>query len=181
MAERMTSLSIATLFDGDHNHPGIPAFITGFAEALHSGSGRKPQLLEVMGVDVEFPVRLLLGVPKKDLTRQQRLIAEAYCSMFFGRNLGDTAGLWTSGKGWRPQNPDRVPAPIQESTLDVKWMLSLGIGRTTWDKSILFSDAALARAEGGQIAATTSIRHLLALTAFGFSEPHQFFTATQAR
>jgi len=174
----MTVLSIATLFDGNHNHDRLSAFIEGFAEALHAGGGRKPQFLDAIGIDVAFPVRLLVGVPTKALSREQRLVAETYCSMFSGRNFGDCAKLWATGKGWQPKNPGRVPGSIQDSRLDVDWMLSLGIGRATWERSILISDGAMMRSAKGMVAGSTTLRHLLALAAFGFRDPYQFFTTS---
>ena len=65
MAERMIGLSIDTLFGGDHNHPGIARFVEGFSTALYSGDGKKPAALAVLGVDTDFPLRLLVGIPKK--------------------------------------------------------------------------------------------------------------------
>lgn len=179
MAERITRLSMVTLFDGNQNHPSIPAFLSGFAETLHPG-GRKPEFLEALHVDTDFPVRLLVGLPTARLSREQRLLAEAYVAMFFGGQLGATKGLWTSGKGWQPTNPKRVAARVEESLLDVPWMLSLGVPRVVWEKNILLSQDALTRAEKGYRGGSASIRHLLALSVFGFVDPYQFFTAREA-
>lgn len=179
MAERMTALSIATLFEGNHNHDRIPAFLTGFAEVLHPG-GRKPQFLGALKIDTDFPVRLLVGLPMKLLSREQRLLAEVYTAWTLGRDLGDVKGLWTSGRGWQPTNPGRVPAPVEESLLDVPWMLSLGVPRPVWERHILLSESALRRAENGYPGGEASIRHLLALAVFGFADPYQFFTARVA-
>ena len=176
MAERMTGLSIDHLFEGNHNHPDIPRFIEGFSNALYSGDGKKPAALAELGVDTDFPIRILLGVPKKDLTRTQRILTEAYCSLFFGRPLGDTAGLWTARPGWKPANPNRQAAAIDASVLDVDWMLGLGIGRSVWEKSVLASPNVLSR----QANSSGNIRHLLMLSVFGFSDPYQFFTAADA-
>lgn len=179
MAERMIGLSIARLFDGDHNHPDIPRFIAEFAGVLHT-EGRKPAALVHLGVDNDFPLRLLLGIPKKDLTREQRLLAEGYCGLIFDRAVGDIDALWTLKPGWRPINPARVAAPLVESTLDVEWMLSLGITRRVWENVVLISDSAL---DSNNIRATQNrppalMRYLLLLSIFGFSDPYQFFTAS---
>lgn len=174
MAERITHLSIANLFEGNHNHPDIPRFIEEFSSILYSGDGKKPQMLEKLLIGPEFPVRLLVGIPAKTLTREQRLIAETYCSMIFGRNLGDSKGVWSYGKGWRPQNEGRTPAPIRESTLDTEWMFSLGIPKSVWSNDILFAPSAF-NGQNKRLP-TTMLRYLFSMVAFGFSDPHQFFT-----
>lgn len=186
MAERMIGLSIPHLFDGNHDHPDIPHFIEDFSSALYSGQGKRAAALDVLDVDNDFPLRLLLGVPEKELTRTQRLVAETYCAIFFNRPLGDAAGLWTRKPGWQPANPGRRPAPIGGSVLDVDWMLSLGVSISTWEKKILAAPSALGRArqrlQGGLAPADNSetLRHLLMLSVFGFSDPYQFFTAADA-
>lgn len=176
MAERMTRLSITHLFDGNHNHSRIPAFLQGFGETLHP-NGRKAQFLDALQVDRDFPIRLMVGIPTKDLSREQRLLAEAYTAMFAGQPFGEVKGLWTSGKGWQPTNPGRVPASAEDSLLDVAWMLSLGVAPVVWERNILLSADALTRAEKGYPGGSASIRHLLALSIFGFADPYQFFTA----
>ena len=82
--ERITALSIATLFNGNHNHPDIPRFIDEFSTALYSGDGKVPQMLQALEIGPDFPVRLLLGIPNSEMTRKKRLIAEAFCAMTFG-------------------------------------------------------------------------------------------------
>lgn len=178
MAERIIHLSIDKLFDGDHNHPAIPRFIEEVTGILHTGDGKKPVMLERLGIGLDFPVRLLVGIPVRSLTRGQRLIAEHCCAMTFGRAAGDHAGIWSYGKGWRPVNPGRTPAPIPESRLDVGWMLSLGIRKPVWSNDILLAPSAFDT--GNKRLPSTMTRYLLALIAFGFSEPHQFFTRATA-
>lgn len=175
MAERMISLSIAHLFDGDHNHPGIPHFIEQFSSALYTGDGKAPRILEALNIGAEFPARLLVGIPVKRLTREQRLIAESFCSMIFGHNLGHSKGLWTHGKGWQPVNHGREAAPIADSVLDTEWLLSLGIPKAVWKNNILF--AASAFDANTKPLPSTLMRYLFGLVAFGFSDPYQFFTA----
>lgn len=174
MAERIVHLSIARLFDGDHNHPAIPRYIEEFTGILHTGDGKKPVMLERLGIGLDFPVRLLTGIPAKALTREQRLIAESCCAMLFGRNAGDHSGLWSYGAGWRPINPTRVAAPIRDSQLDAEWMFSLGIPKSVWANDILLAPSAFQ--SNNKRLPSTMIRHLFAMVAFGFSEPHQFFT-----
>lgn len=173
MAERMIGLSINTLFDGDHNHPSIPKFLDGFSGALYSGDGKRPAALAEIGVDTDFPLRLLLGTPKKSLSREQRILAESYCSLVFGRSLGENDGLWTYRPGWKPTNPGRIAAPLDGSVLDADWMLSLGIGKSVWEKFVLISVGAMNR----QTSTRATVRHLLMLSVFGFSDPYQFFTS----
>lgn len=174
MAERTTCLSIATLFEGNHNHPDIGRFLGEFGSALYAGEGKKPQFLDAMGITIDMPLRLLVGTPTKSLTRQHRLIAEAAISMVFGRDLGDTKGVWTTGNGWRPVNAGRVPAPLTSCTLDHSWMLSLGIQKSIWEKSVLFAPAFTAPPVKS---ASATMRNLLAIAAYGFCDPYQFFTA----
>ena len=174
MAERIVSLSISNLFDGDHSHPAIPEFIEEFSGILYSGDGKKPQLLDRMGIDPAFPVRLLVGIPAKLLTWEQKRVAEAYCSMIFGRPLGDSKGLWAHNKGWKPANSSRAQAPLRDCDLDREWMLTLGISKNMWSNDILLAPTAFT----GQAKRlpSTVMRYFLALVAFGFSDPHQFFT-----
>ena len=178
MADRIVSLSIASLFDGNHNHPGIPAFIEEFSDILYSGDGKKPQMLERLGIDRSFPVRLLVGIPAKLLTWEQKRIAEAYCSMIFGLPLGDSKGLWAHNKGWKPVNPGRIAAPIKDCDIDREWMLTLGIQKPIWNGDILLAPTAIP-GQPKRLPATV-IRHFLALVAFGFSDPDQFFTKATA-
>lgn len=119
MAERMTCLSIATLFNGDHNSADIPRFISAFSEALYAGEGKKPQFLAALDITTDLPLRLLVGVPTKSLTRAHRLVAEGAVSMIFGRTLGDTKGLWSNGRGWAPTNPQRTAAPVALSLIHI--------------------------------------------------------------
>lgn len=177
MAERMTGLSVAKLFDGNHNHPDIPRFLEQFGSLLHS-DGNKATALKQIGVDTDFPLRVLVGVPKKDMTREQRLLAEGFCGLILGRNLGDTADLWTARPDWRPTNPGRVAAPLTESTLDVEWMLSLGVPRIVWERAVLMSDGALHKPSIETLGKRPGalMRYLLWLSIFGFSDPYQFFT-----
>lgn len=181
MAERMIGLSVNTLFNGDHNHPGIPQFITGFSKTLYTGDGRRPEILNTLGVDVDFPVRLLVGVPKKDLTRPQRVLAEAYVSHHFGTPIGTGDTIWTQRPGWKPINASRASAPIDKSALDVSWMLQLGISKAIWENLILQSPDALTRSSKQHASFYTTTRQLLMLSVFGFSDPHQFFTSRPSK
>lgn len=174
MAERITHLSIDNLFDGDHNHPAISRFIQDFSTTLYSGDGKPPEFLAKLGIGPDFPVRLLVGVPAKTLTREQRLVAEVYCQITFGRNTGDNKKLWQHGKGWRPHNQGRIPAPVRESRLDVEFMLNLGIPKKIWCNDILLAPTALDK--NAQPREQTLLRYILALSVFGFSDPYQFFT-----
>lgn len=174
MAERMVCLSIDTLFDGNHNHPDIPLFISEFSNALYTGDGKVPMLLDKISIGADFPVRLLVGIPQKNMTREKRLISEAYCAMIFGRATADTKGLWTYRQGWAPANPKRVAAPLVESMLDIEYMLSLGIPKAVWRNDILYAPTALEK--NNKPRQTTLMRYLFALVAFGFSDPYQFFT-----
>jgi len=174
MAERVTCLSLDTLFDGDHNHPDIPRFIDELSGALYSGDGKVPQMLDKLSIGPDFPVRLLVGIPHKEMTRAKRLIAEAYCSMIFGRATGDTKGLWTYRQGWTPTNPNRKPAALMESMLDVDYMLSLGITKSVWCNDILLAPSAFETKSKAR--SSTLMRYLFALVAFGFPDPYQFFT-----
>ncbi len=174
MAERIVHLSITHLFDGNHNHPGIPQFIEAFSTALYSGDGKMPQMLERLEIGADFAIRLLVGIPQKTMTRKQRLVAEAFCVMLFGRTTGDTKNLWSYRTGWQPKNPDRQPATLPESVLDREYMLSLGISRSIWCNDILLAPTAFAADNKPRRA--TSMRYLFALAAYGFSDPYQFFT-----
>jgi hypothetical protein len=174
MAERITCLSIETLFDGNHNHPDIPRFIEEFSNALYTGDGKMPQMLDKLNIGPSFPVRLLVGIPQKELTRAQRLVAETYCSTIFGRIIGDIKGLWTYRAGWSPTNKNRKPALLLESTLDVDYMLSLGITKSIWCNDILFAPTAFNPQSKPK--SSTLVRYMLALAAFGFPDPYQFFT-----
>lgn len=174
MAERTIALSIEKLFDGDHNHPKIAEFIDSFSHTIHSGDGRLPAFSSAFKLDTVFPLQLLVGVPKKLFTREKKIIAECYCAHFFNLPLRDQSDLWHSRKGWSPINTNRVQAPIGQSKLDSEWMLSLGIGRAIWEQSVLITPGAFRNASS--ISSTT--RHLLALSVFGFSDPYQFFTAS---
>lgn len=141
MAERIMHLSIANLFDDNHNHPDIPGFISEFSGNLYSGDGKKPMMLDRFGIGPEFPVRLLVGVPQKAMTREQRLIAEAFCQTIFG--YATTAKkLWQYGRGWMPMNPNRTPCSIHESRLDIEFMQSLGISKSVWCNDILIAPTA---------------------------------------
>lgn len=173
MAERIIALSIDKLFGGDHNHPGIAEFIDGFSTTIHSGDGGIPSASTAFKVDASFPLRMLAGIPKKLLTREQKILTEAYCSYHFSLPLRDQPDLWQSRQGWKPANPKRVVAPLNQSELDAEWMISLGTSRTTWEKSVLIAPGALSKKSTPQ----ATIRHLLALSVFGFSDPYQFFTA----
>jgi hypothetical protein len=179
MSERMTGISIDKLFSGNHNDPRIAGFIGEFSGVLHSGEGRKPIFLAGIGIDTDFPLKLLVGLPKKSLTREQRLLAEAYASIFFGLPLGKNMDdIWTARPAWKPVNPDRIAAPLQESHLDADWMIALGVSKAIWEKQILISKDALVRGLKQQ-AEQTTLRLLLALSVYGFSDPYQFFTSAE--
>lgn len=178
MAERMTCLSIATLFNGDHNSADIPRFISAFSEALYAGEGKKPQFLAALDITTDLPLRLLVGVPTKSLTRAHRLVAEGAVSMIFGRTLGDTKGLWSNGRGWAPTNPQRTAAPVAASRLDRDWMLSLGVPKAIWENDVLFSKPFSGPSSD---TASSSMRCFLALAAYGFADPRQFFTSAAYR
>lgn len=177
VAERTLCLSVVTLFGGDHNHPDIPRFLSEFGFALYAGEGKKPKFLLAMGVDTDFPLRMMVGVPARSLDRQQRLLAETAVSVVLDRDLGDTRKLWSSGAGWRPVNPGRIPGPARTARLDFDWMLSLGVPKTVWERDVLHGPA-LVEGTGNQAAVT--MRQILALGAFGFADPYQFFTADLA-
>lgn len=174
MAERIVHLSIDKLFDGNHNHPDIPEFISEFSTNLYSGDGKKPEMLERMAIGPDLPVRLLVGVPQKSLTREQRLIAEAFVRMIFGRETSEAKSIWSYGKGWRPSNPAQQPALLKDSRLDTDFMLSLGISKAVWRNDILMAPTAFEASCKPR--ATTLTRYLFALVAFGFSDPYPFFT-----
>lgn len=174
MTERTTCLSVATLFGGDHNHPDIARFIAEFSAALYAGEGKKPRFLSALDISTDLPLRLLVGVPTKVLPRPHRLIAEAAVSMVLGRALGDAKGLWSNARGWAPRNPARAAAPLPACRLDREWMLSLGVSRAVWENEVLFSKA-FSEAQPGTAAAT--MRSFMGLAAYGFTDPHQFFTA----
>lgn len=177
MAERIISLSIDTLFDGDHNHPAVPDFIADFSGCFYAGEGKMPMMMGSLDIDSDFPLRLLVGIPQRTLSREKRLIAEAYCATITGRAEPRKKGLWCYNKGWCPTNPGRVAAPLQESRLDTEWMLALGISAHVWKNKVLFSSTALSQ-EKKQANRATIMRYFFALVAFGFSDPYQFFTAT---
>lgn len=173
MAERTIALSIDKLFDGNHNHPKIAEFIDGFTHAIRSGDGgRIPSASMEFKVDTSFPLRMLVGIPKKLLTREQKLLTEAYCSYFFGTTLCAQPDVWHSRQGWKPTNHNRVAAPLNNSDLDTEWMLSLGINRLVWEKHVLITPNAFSN----KSTTSSTVRHLLALSVFGFCDPYQFFT-----
>lgn len=176
MSERMTCLSVATLFGGNHNHADIPRFLGEFGRAIYAGEGKKPRFLTALDISTDLPLRLMVGVPAKTLSRPQRLLAEAAVCMVLDRDLGDVRKLWSSGTGWRPANPARVPAPIKSSCLDHDWMMTLGISRTVWERDVLF--APMRVTDTGNREATV-VRQLLALAAYGFADPYPFFTLDQ--
>lgn len=177
MAERMIGLSIDKLFAGNHNSPLISAFIVNFSETLYSGDGRRPQFLSDFKIDIDFPVKLLVGLPKKLLTREQRLLAEAYTSHFFSMPLGKGMDeIWTSRPAWNPSNPSQITAPAPESKLDVDWMRTIGINNAVGDL-ILLSPSAMHRAHLKQNTSTT-LRYVLALSVYGFPDPYQFLTSS---
>lgn len=179
MAERIMHLSIANLFDGNHNHHGIPGFISEFSGNLYSGDGKRPMMLDRFGIGPEFPVRLLVGIPQKTMTREQRLIAEAFCQSVFGYANTDSKKLWQYGKGWRPVNPNRQPGSIHDSRLDIDFMLSLGISKAVWCNDILIAPNAFDQSASTK--PSTLMRYFFSLVAFGFSDPHQFFTLASQR
>lgn len=173
MAERFIALSIDKLFDGNHNHPKIAEFIDGFTHTIHSGDGgRIPAASVEFNVDAAFPLRVLVGVPKKLLTREQKILTEAYCSYFFKLPLRDQPDVWQSRHGWKPVNHKRSVALLNQSDLDTEWINSLGISRFVFEKFILITPNALSNKR----TSSSIIRHLLALSVFGFADPYQFFT-----
>lgn len=173
MAERLSGLSIEKLFNGNHDHPRIPEFIEGFSRVI--GEGRSPKAMTSLGVEKDFPLRVLLGIPQKELGRKQRLLTEAYCGVFFRRNMGDLLDIWTNKPGWKPSNPRRNAAPLDRCVLDIDWMLKLGVGKSIWENDVLGSTGAFARADTPWPEYVT-IRQLVLLGAYGFSDPYQFFT-----
>jgi hypothetical protein len=180
MAERIISLSIDNLFNGNHNHPDISRFIADFSSAIYADTGKKPEMLGKLGIGPDFPVRLLVGLPQKTMTRAQRLAAEAYCATIFGRKLGDTGGLWSyRAIGWRPTNPRRKPATIADSMLDTDYMLGTGIPKSVWCNDILFSSSAFNKTN--VLHYSTLMRYFLALAAYGFHDPYPFFTENTDR
>lgn len=174
MRERTICLSVATLFGGDHNHSDIPKFIQEFGAAIYAGEGKKPRFMTALEIATDMPLRLMVGLPAKSLTRPQRLLAETAVSLVLDRDLGDTRGLWSTGNGWRPKNPNRTPAPVGRSRLDADWMLSLGVPKAIWEREVIFGPITSASTNN---AATTAMRQLLALGVYGFANPYQFFTA----
>ncbi len=173
MAEKIIALSIDKLFEGNHNHPGIAEFIEGFSRTIHSGDGGLSSASTAFKVDAAFPLRMLVGIPKKLLSREQKILTEAYCSYHFNLPLRDQPDLWQTRHSWKPVNPKRVEAPLNQCEMDTEWMLSLGISRAVWEKSVLITPGAFSN----KSSSSSIIRHLLSLSVFGFSDPYQFFTS----
>jgi hypothetical protein len=176
MAEQLIGLSIKTLFGGDHNHPDIAKFLEGFSNVIYSGDGKKAQAIQWLNVEASFPIQALVGMPEDELTRPQRKFTEAWCSLFLGRPLDESAGIWTHEPGWSPVNPSRKDGPLAQCVLDTEWMLSFGIARSVWENQILHAPGAIASNQRGADSASRTLRHYLMLSVFGFAEPKEFFT-----
>lgn len=173
MSEPLIALSIDALFAGDGGHPDIARFIAEFSETLYPG-GREAELLRRLDLTPGFPARLLLGLPESALPLAHRRLAEAFCvDVFAASPQGE---LWTSRPAWRPHNPQRTPAPLESARLDEAFCLSLGISKNVWRSEILFSTTAL---QGRPPTSPQAVkRDFLALAAYGFPDPWQFFHPT---
>lgn len=171
-------LNIDTVFGGDHNAPAITAFIGRFSEVLYLGKGGFPTFIKKMDITPDFPLQCLVGLPVDDNTPAKQMLAEAYCQHLLGI---EPINVWTEDRPWLPQNPNRKKAPLERCVFDTEFALSLGLSRGRWETDVLMSSSALARQDklpnrAGMFA--QNARLLLALAVYGFTDPWQFFTAS---
>lgn len=169
-------LNIDTLFGGDDNSPAITKFVEQFSTALYAGRGGLPMLLRRLSIGPDFPMRCLVGLPKEDFTTPRRVLAEAYCQHILGV---DVSGLWTTEREWKPTNPNRKVAPLENCVFDIEWAQTLGLPRGRWEDDVLMSAGALNRQSASDERFNQNTRQLLALAIYGFSDPWQFFTANK--
>lgn len=178
--EPMIGLSVDNIFGGDHNNPEIFSFFSDFSNLLVQESGKYPQWAVNYGATRELPLRLLLGLPLKQLTIAQKRIAEA-CLYLLYRRTGDS--LWTDKPMWNPTNRSRIDAPLEKCQLDIPFMLSLGISTTIWESNVLMHSGGLSdlgrKSDLGLMRTTTLTRNFVALAVYGFPDPLQFFTASK--
>ncbi len=150
-------------------------FLSEMSDTIYTGNGAVGKFSQKLSLDDATPLRLLVGIPKADLSPVQKKFAEAFYAYLFGVRKDDMPTLWTGKPDWQPINPARKVAPIAESRLDYDFLMTLGLRQATWENHVLLSD--LVRAKRNCSAKQETIRFYLAFSMFGFPRPEQFFTA----
>lgn len=150
-------------------------FLSEMSDTIYTGNGAIGMFSQKLNLDDATPLRLLVGIPKADLSTVQKKFAEAFYAYLFCVCKDDMPTLWTGKPNWQPINPARKAAPIAESRLDYDFLMTLGLRHSTWEKHVFLSD--LVRAKRNQATKQETVRFYLVLSMFGFSGPEQFFTA----
>ncbi len=150
-------------------------FISEMSRTIYTGDGTIPSFSQKQNLDDSTPLRLLVGIQKKDLSVQQKKFTEAFFAYHHNIIKDNMPSIWTGKPNWRPLNPARIPAPIKESRLDYDFLVSLGLRPATWEQHVFLQE--LTRAKRGQSSEQETVRLYLALSMFGLQLPEQFFTA----
>lgn len=151
-------------------------FLSEMSNTIHTGDGAIGMFSQKLKLDDATPLRLLVGIPKADLSSQQKKFTEAFYAYLFNVRNDDMPSIWTGKPNWQPVNPVRRAAPIKESRLDYDFLMTLGLRQVTWENRVFFSE--LVRAKRNQATEPETVRFYLALSMFGFPSPEQFFTAS---
>lgn len=150
-------------------------FLSEMSNTIYTGSGSIGSFAQKLHLDDATPLRLLVGIPKADLSPPQKKFTEAFHAYLFNVCKDDIPTIWTGKPNWQPINTTRKSAPIKESRLDYDFLMTLGLRPATWENHVLISE--LARAKRNQSTEQETVRFYLALSMFGFKSPEQFFTA----
>lgn len=179
MNQEPIGLSAQTLFgDGARAQQQTADFVRRLFNILHAGDGRKPQATRDIAADV--PLRLFVGgLDHDELTPAMRRMVEAYAKLRLRAGLPNNA--WIANPRWAPQNPAGAADTerIGEASLDVEWMLSLGVPRPIWEKHVLMNSTALS----GQPPSShhQAERYFVLLAAYGFDDPSHFFKTSNPK
>lgn len=171
-------INVNTVFFGDHNHPHIFEFLRRFSECLYAGKGSISNFLKQNDIDVDFPLRCMVGIPEAEFNTRKQLLAETFCIEILGSSASE---IWTTDTDWMPINNTRVKAPLSDSVLDLDFMLKISPSAGFWNKHVLMTTNPLDRYYYGVNAnekyRMLNERLLLAFSVYGFRNPWEFFTA----
>jgi hypothetical protein len=175
------SLNCPTLFGPDPNHGDIALYLRECFRLLQDAQGQ-PRSIHGTEAIGDLPLRALVGFTSGPSV-PQRLVLEACWRLIFGRKPGYALppDFWrVQPYGWQPLNERRENCKLDESWLDVPWMLRLGVPRRVWECNVFGYDNWDRKKKnlGDRLIRLRIPQMYLTLAAYGFSDPDQFFTYT---
>ncbi len=139
------------------------------------GKGRPPQVAARLETTPAFPLRVLFGIPRAELTTAQMRFAEAVFCHAFDQPYGPRPEIWTDSPNFRPVNPAASRGNGEALNLDLGFMERFGLPWSVWDKEIFITDGLVKRAMSGRMSENDLLRAEISLAMVGVSEPWQFF------